>query len=297
MEKIRPMLGNNAVLDKIQFPVYASPKLDGVRAIITEEGVMSRSGKPIPNRYVQKLFRDYVGFDGELIVGSPTASDVFNRTTSGVMSKDGEPNVILYVFDYWKGEFGIYNRYRFLKNKGLEQNSYYGYTFLIEQKFITTSEELAEYEAEQLAKGYEGIMIRNPEALYKHGRSTVKEGGLLKVKRFVDGEAIVIGYEPLLKNNNKAEKDELGYTKRSTAAEGKEALPLLGNLLVKDCKTGVEFSIGSGFTQQLRALMWETRDNLIGCTAKYKHFPVGEMDKPRFPIFLGFRAKEDMDNE
>ena len=28
---------------------------------------------------------------------------------------------------------------------------------------------------------------------------------------------------------------------------------------------------------------------------KYKHFPVGEKDKPRFPVFIGFRAKEDMD--
>lgn len=140
-QTIRPMLGINADLDKIKFPVYASPKLDGVRAIITEEGVMSRSGKRIPNKHVQELFKHLVGFDGELIVGDPTASNVFNTTTSSVTRIEGTPKVTLYVFDYWKGEAGIYDRYCILKGSGLEENRNIDNVFLIKQTLIKNAED------------------------------------------------------------------------------------------------------------------------------------------------------------
>lgn len=293
---VKPMLGTNAVLDKIKYPVFASPKLDGIRAIITDEGVLSRSGKLIPNLCVQAAFKSYIGFDGELIVGNPTAPDVFNKTTSGVMTKIGCPEVTLYVFDYWRGDLGIFNRYRYLINRGLLPGYYMNNVFLIEQIRIDTPEELAEFEAKQLEKGFEGIMIRNPEAPYKHGRSTVKEGGLLKIKRFTDSEAIVIGYEPYMRNNNEPVKDELGYTKRSTSIKNLEELPMLGNLIVEDA-TGTQFSIGSGFTQKMREELWEQKESLINKIIKYKHFPIGVIDKPRFPIFVGFRDKEDMSND
>ena len=53
------------------------------------------------HKHVQALFRHLQGVDGELIVGNPTAHDVFQKTTSGVMSKEGEPDVTLYAFDMW----------------------------------------------------------------------------------------------------------------------------------------------------------------------------------------------------
>ena len=52
--------------EALKFPVVASPKLDGVRAIIIDGVVMSRNLKPIPNVFVQKIFghREFNGFDG-----------------------------------------------------------------------------------------------------------------------------------------------------------------------------------------------------------------------------------------
>ena len=95
------MLGVNADLSKLQFPVIISPKLDGIRAIVKDGVVYSRTGKPIPNKYVQDLFSHFNGLDGELIVGNPTDKNVFQNTTSGVMSIEGMPNVFYYVFDKW----------------------------------------------------------------------------------------------------------------------------------------------------------------------------------------------------
>ena len=96
---IKPMLATEADFNKLRYPVYTQPKLDGIRVIIKNGVVYSRSLKPIPNKHIQALFGHMDGVDGELIVGNPTAHDVFQKTTSGVMSKYGEPDVTLYAFD------------------------------------------------------------------------------------------------------------------------------------------------------------------------------------------------------
>ncbi len=33
--------------DKIQYPIFSQPKLDGIRCIVTKDGMFSRNGKPI----------------------------------------------------------------------------------------------------------------------------------------------------------------------------------------------------------------------------------------------------------
>ncbi len=64
--------------------------------------------------------------------------------------------------------------------------------------------------------------------------------------------------------------------------------------LIVNVSTTVEFKIGSGFDQSDRQKFWENKSNYIGSFVKYKHFPIGVKDKPRHPIFLGFRDKMDM---
>ena len=68
--KVKPLLACEVPLDEISFPVYASTKLDGVRALVIDGVVYSRSLKPIRNKHVQKLFgkKEYEGLDGELVV-------------------------------------------------------------------------------------------------------------------------------------------------------------------------------------------------------------------------------------
>ena len=137
-------------------------------------------------------------------------------------------------------------------------------------------------------------MLRSLDGLYKQNRSTLRERILLKVKRFHDAEAIIIGFEPLRRNENAALRDERGYTKRSTHQDNKVPDSLLGSLCVRDCETGVIFDVGSGFTEGQRQELWDKREQLFGKIIKYKSFSVGVKDKPRFPIFLGFRYSIDM---
>lgn len=288
---IKPMLGASVKIDKLVYPIYMSPKLDGIRVIVKDGQVLSRSGKLIPNLFIQSLFKDYHGIDGELIVGSPVHPNVFQITTSGVMSIEGTPNVKLYAFDSWNAEGGIDERYTRLLyiTKGSFTN-----IEIVPQTIINSKEELLKFEEDCLQTGYEGAIIRYPNAKYKNGRSTIKEGALLKLKRFKDSEAIILGMEPLLRNHNEATKNALGRTERSSHKDNMIADDLLGSLHVRDCTTGVEFSIGSGFTEEQRRDVWSRQVELIGSFVKYKYFEVGVKDKPRFPVFLGFRDKRDI---
>ena len=292
MTMIKPMLGIAVDTTKLVFPVYASPKLDGIRVIIKDGKVLSRNGKPIPNLFIQSLLKTYHGLDGELIVGHPTHPNVFQLTTSGVMSIEGTPNVRLYVFDCWYAEGGIDTRYNEVLK--ITQNSPISDIEVVPQIIVNSLEELYKFEEECLAKGYEGVMLRYPNAKYKNGRSTIKEGALLKLKRFSDSEAYVLGMEPLLRNHNEAVKNALGHTERSSHKDNMVADSLLGALHVKDIHTGVEFSIGSGFTEEQRIDIWNKQISVIGSIVKYKYFEVGVKDKPRFPVFCGFRDKRDM---
>jgi DNA ligase-1 len=68
----------------------------------------------------------------------------------------------------------------------------------------------------------------------------------------------------------------------------------MGTLVVRDLDTNVEFEIGTGFTAAHRQEFWEQTTSVVGRIVKYKHFPHGAKDKPRHPVFLGFRDPIDM---
>ena len=64
-------------LDNLQYPVYVTPKLDGIRCLFKGGVALSRTLKPIPNKSIQAWAKKHAkileGMDGELIVGSPTS--------------------------------------------------------------------------------------------------------------------------------------------------------------------------------------------------------------------------------
>lgn len=298
-KKFRPMLAVACEdIEKLNYPVLCSPKLDGIRCIIRDGVAMSRSMKPIPNQHVQCLFgkKEYEGLDGELIVGSPTDPHCYNKSVSGVMSRDGEPDVCFYVFDRVpkEGQEDTLFRER-LQEAALVVNHHGVMMRSLLHDEIHTPEELSAFEEECVSEGYEGVMVRSPDGLYKQGRSTLKQGWLLKVKRFEDTEGVVVGYEELMHNANEEKKNALGYTERSTSKAGKKPMDMLGALWVKSDKWDEEFHIGTGFTEQMRKEFWKDKGSLKGRLVKFKYQPSGELNKPRFPVFLGFRPVEDTD--
>src|SRR6266478_691865 len=88
--KFKPMLAGQVTdIKALKFPVLVSKKLDGVRCLVQDGILVSRTLKPIPNKFVQAKFKGLPeGTDGELIVGDPREPDAYRKTVSVVMSDD-----------------------------------------------------------------------------------------------------------------------------------------------------------------------------------------------------------------
>lgn len=307
----KPLLAEKAPnFDLIKYPVLASPKLDGIRCIMFGGMAYSRKLRPIPNLWVQSVLQ-YLpdGFDGELIVGAPTGEGVLNRSTSGTMSRSGRPDFTYHVFDWYQtyddGAIPHYStRNARLHAWACNEGAGLQHVKAVHQQVIRDAEQLAHYEAQQVAKGYEGVIVRSNLGTYKFGRSTVKEGTLLKIKRWNDAEAVVTGVVEQMENQNEATIDERGYTKRSTHKENKFGKGVVGALVCsfKAPADGADdnterpetvFELGTGFDDAFRAHWWNA-ESPIGKIVKFKYQDLTPDGKPRFPVFLGFRDERDM---
>jgi DNA ligase-1 len=237
--------------------------------------------------------------DGELGVGSPTDPDFYRNTVSAVMREDGEPDFRFYVFDrvdLFEEKARPYVR-RVIDLADISLRAELGEQFVPHRwQLLHSRDDLDRYEERALTEGYEGVMIRDPDGPYKQGRSTAKEGYLLKVKRFNDAEGRIVGFEEKMHNGNAAFTSEIGRTKRSSHQENMVPTGTLGALILEGVTAfeGLRFNVGTGMDDALRADIWSRRDDLMGSLVKFKYFAIGGKDLPRFPVFLGFRDSTDM---
>jgi len=273
-------------ISTLEYPLIASPKIDGIRCL-RPHGMMpvTRNFKQIPNRYIRETLIRILpeGFDGEIILpGKP-----FNEVVSAVMRFEGTPEFEYHAFDWVQDSLQepFIERIDSLQSKIITINC--PYIKYVRQLYMCVGKELEVFERECLSNGYEGVMVRKPLGRYKCGRSTSNEGLLLKLKRFSEDEAIIIGYNELLHNDNVPIPNAFGLIERSTHQANKESMDTLGSFTVL-CN-GVQFKIGSGFTAEDRQYYWNIRESVIGKMITFKYQPSGTKDRPRFPIFKGFR--------
>jgi len=226
MNTDKPMLAGKAPADltKLTYPVLASPKLDGIRCIIRDGEAKSRSMKLIPNASVRAALEGLPdGIDGELMVDGG-----FSECSSAFMSKSKVvEQFVFFAFDWNMPELGGFTNRLAALTQWSEANGHNNLR-VVEHVRIDNAEDLAAYEAMCLSQGFEGVMVRDPHGAYKYGRSTTREGGLLKIKQFADEEMTVTRFVELMHNDNAAEKDAFGRTKRSSSKEGKRPAGVMG---------------------------------------------------------------------
>lgn len=163
-------------------------------------------------------------------------------------------------------------------------------------KEIRSLEQLMAYEERCFAEGYEGVMIRTLASPYKYDRSTEREGYVLKIECFENAEAVVLDTYESMSNQNAAEKDAFGRTKRSMAQSGMVGRGELGRFVVRHAEMGIEFRLGYNHVVGGvgRVSLWQQRESLTGRLVKFKHLPSGVKEEPRFPKFIGFREPWDL---
>ena len=315
-------LKNPNYFEGLRFPLYCSPKLDGIRCIVksvipTEvtsdfETIqdhsnaayrcVSRKFLPLPSRQLQEHFSSFYELDGEIIVGEETDFDVYNRTQSYVMSDDKPAVDIKFrVFDCADEEFAQ-APFEDRLSLARDQIAYFKSenprlaninVSLVEHTMCEDLEALLAYEDWALQEGYEGIMMRDPLGRYKWNRGTFKEGLIYKLKRFQDDEALIIGFEEANTNTNEKVKDELGNAKRSTAQAGLVPSGTLGKFIVDYQGLVLEVAPGASSHSQ-RQKIWDDQERYMGRILTFRHFAKGVKDMPRFPRFVGFRDPRDI---
>lgn len=299
---MKPMLASDADLTKLQYPIIIQPKCDGCRGLYLTDQFTGRSLKPHKNKALTAFYsqRCFKGLDGELFAGlDPAATDLCRKTSSVCSTIDSKVVPSFMVFDYideWQPAPYVI-RYARAKDKVLElQEEFPSHNIqLVQSVTVYDSVGLDAWEQEWLTQGYEGVILRDAKGLYKEGRSTVKEGGLLRIKRFTDAEALVTGITEGVTNMNEAKTNELGHTERSSHQENKVPNGTVGSLLCKDLATGAGITVGPGnMTHDLRRHYFQNQHELVGKVIKYKAFMHGVLDKPRFPTFICIRDAEDM---
>jgi DNA ligase 1 len=183
----------------------------------------------------------------------------FQRTVSIVRRQDKSDlwkEVRFLVFDAPAAPGGFEDRFEFLKQTIAKHNLEYAKVHHHEacKDLPSLRRELARIES----LGGEGLMLRKPGSKYEAGRSST----LLKVKSFLDADAIVIDHQP-------------GAGKH----KGR-----LGALLVR-MPGGTEFAVGTGLSDKERE-----SPPAIGTTITYRYQELSDAGVPRFPSYLRIRS-------
>ena len=252
--------------DKITYPVYSQPKLDGIRCIVRADGMWSRNGKKIisaPHIYeaMKPLFEanpDLI-FDGELYADK-FAND-FNaicslvkktKPTSADLEKSKE-QIQYHTYDLPSCSGTFTKRYRTLSDLNLPECC-----VCVKTDQIDNINDLLAYYEDYTMEGYEGQMIRLDKE-YESKRSK----SLLKHKSFVDEEYTILD-----------------------VVEGEGNKTGMVGSFVFESKTGHIFNSSPKFNWEECKKMWNNKNELIGKSATVKYFNLTPDGVPRFPYVI-----------
>ena len=297
MKQFKPMLAPNdkVNISDINFPIYASLKLDGIRCVFKDGEMLSRSLKQIPNKQLQQkyqvlkdLSKTMGVIDGELY--SPELT--FQEITHFVMTQDLKEEILpdslkFYVFDIDSGDETSFKD-RVYKYYGLHRIPTIQ---CVEQYTIKNEEEVMSMFEKALRDGYEGLILKDMNGYYKYGRATTKQGLMYKIKPFKTYDLVVTDVLERKENTNESKLNELGYKQKSNTVDGFLLTGIAACFMVKYNDLDMKVSLTG--TEEFRRGIWENKESYIGGVIEVKGMEVGSKDVLRHPVFVRFRDDKD----
>lgn len=283
-------------IDLLPYPRLTSAKIDGIRGLVHPTiGPVTQSFNPVPNKHIRGILAHEAlqGFDGEICVLTIMGEiDEYNTTQSGVMTFEGTPSFIFFVFDdMTEPEMPYARRYEILQERINAMPPHLRmYVQLLEHRMTRTPEELKAYYEECLEAGHEGIVTRTLGSPYKSGRSTFIQSWMLKWKPWRDAEGIVLRFEEQVENTNEQTTNLLGASVRSSHQAGMLGKNTLGAFIIDTKEWGeVRVGGGKGMTDAFRQEVWDNQEEYRGRQMVYRYMYYGMKNKPRFPKYKGWR--------
>lgn len=269
------------------------PKLDGVRCLTVidyEQKTVTqytRNGKVLENfshitdylsNYIEEVGRSMV-IDGEIMSSNFQALMREVHRKHDVKTSDAVLNVFdiipLVEFKQGKSVMGQRRRSAYLRENFSKIFADSGFITIVPQRefdldVFTEEIEFRDYMREIVEQGFEGLMIKEPNAAYQCKRTT----DWLKMKPFLDISMEVIDVEEGTGRN----------------------VGRLGAIVCRavDNDREIQVNVGSGFSDSDRSEFWLARDTLPGQVVEVRADAVTQNQDGsyslRFPRFLRFRG-------
>jgi DNA ligase-1 len=264
-QKISPMLAKTFDNGKhLKFPLYIQPKIDGLRCLASPEGLYSRTGCPflglqsIQND-LKKYFEKNKGcvVDGELYSDEMPFEELSGYCRRHKTIPSGK-KVVYNVFDViTPDKMGFEDRLSLFPQE-TENIS------LVPTMEIGNKEEIETNLKEFIQDGYEGIILRNKEGVYRMGH---RSWDLQKYKLFQEEEFIITGY---------------------TEGTGREK-----GLVIWECQTqeGKTFRVRPEGDHETRKEIFKKANECIGkkLTVVFQEYTKDHI--PRFPVAKAIREE------
>lgn len=256
--------------------IYSQPKLDGVRCIVTVDGMWTRQGKPILSApHIREALQDLFDADPDLILDGEIYTDALKDDFNAIisMAKKSKPkpedlaksreHLEYWVYDLPSHPGGFADRFAEL-DRLLGKYPVGPWICLVHTERVRDSEHLNELYAEYLASGQEGQMVRHGDGEYENKRSKF----LLKRKEFEDAEFEIVSI-------NEGKGNWSGYAKSVTLRKGDEL-----------------FSAGIKGNQDFNRELLARANELVGkqATVRYQHLTPDGV--PRFGVVYVFHETE-----
>lgn len=235
-----------------------SEKLDGVRAYWDGNQLISRSGRVLsPPQSFTQGFPSFA-LDGEIW----SRRGEFEHIASIVNTKENKAgwNELTYnIFEVPHQKGGLLQRLNVLEaylHLHIAEKLH-----ILNQIIVNDDEDVRSFFEKVIARGGEGIVLRDPNEAYYTGRTS----SALKYKPFTDAECMV-----------------------TAVIEGKGKFS--GQLGAVKCDyQGKIIKIGSGFTSEQRKRSFE-----IGTVVSFKYYGLTHLGNPKYPVFLRVRTDVDL---
>ena len=277
--KLLPMLAHSFTKRKhnINYPAIVQRKFDGVRCLarLNSDGtvtLMSRKGKEFA--HLNHIKADVAAnnsntnliLDGEIYSDTLTFQELVGlvkRVTLKPGNDEQMLEVSLRVYDCVElnNEADFTDRYLTITNltEGAE------YLSLVENVRVSTESEIHAAQARFVEEGYEGAMVRNLTGAYAIGK---RSANLQKVKTFLDGEYLIVGF---------------------TQGTGNET-----GCVIWECHTpaGQPFGVRPRGTQEDRKVLFQNGSDYIGRQLTVRYQELTDDGVPRFPVGIAIRDYE-----
>jgi DNA ligase-1 len=266
-----PMLAYdyNKKKDKIEFPCFVQPKLDGVRALFYNGKFYSRNGNQffdLDHIKDELTHCDKLILDGELYTGEIKFEELVGlvkRQTKTEEDKKRAEMIKYIVYDHVAPNETFSTRHYNL-------NQFFDEKFLIHCQPLMTeecksTEEMKKLHDKYVKEGYEGLILRNKKGYYTEKD---RSNDLLKYKEFKDDEFEIIDYK---------------------CGTGRD-----DNAVIWVCKTkdGKEFNARPEGSIDERRKQYHRGKSYIGKLLTVKYQNLSKDGIPRFPIGISIRDYE-----